>query len=189
MPLSRPAKLGSFLRAWLCALALGAVAAPAATLVQLSLNQMAQQSTAVVRASVVSSSASFTGSTIYTHYKLKVTETWKGTAPAEVVVPGGVANGYRQSFPGAPLLQPGTEYVLFLWTSKAGITHVMGLTQGLFNLAAPSGGALQATRVLAGETMLDAAGRQVQDHGLQMGLAELKAAVAQALGAAAGSLQ
>lgn len=194
MFLTRPSQLGSFLRACccaalLCAVTLCTVAASAATLVQLSMSQMARQSTAIVRASVVSSSASFTGSTIYTHYKLNVTETWKGKAPAEFVVPGGIANGYRQSFPGAPSLQPGVEYVLFLWTSKAGITHIVGLTQGLFNLSTPTGGSLQATRQPAGETMLDSAGRQVQDLGLQMGLADLKAAVAQALGSAAGSLQ
>src|SRR5579863_4984311 len=94
-----------------------------ATLQQLSLNDMVLQSTAIVRARVVSSSASFTGSTIYTHYKLQASETWKGTAPAEVMVPGGVTGRYRQSFPGTPQLQSGTEYVLFLWTSKAGITY------------------------------------------------------------------
>ena len=183
------AKSGSLVRVAFC---LAAGVLPAATLVQLSMNEMAQQATAIVRARVVSSSASFTGSTIYTHYKLQVTETWKaaqGAAPAEIMVPGGVANGYRQSFPGAPLLHAGSEYVLFLWTSQAGITHIIGLTQGLFNVATQTNGSVQATRQPSGETMLDASGWQVEDRGLQMGLADLKAGVAQALSAAAGAVQ
>ncbi len=88
--------------------------ASAATLQQLSMQQMTQSATAIVRATVTGSSASFTGSTIYTHYKLQVSETWKGTAVTEVMLPGGVAGGLRQSFPGVPQLQTGTEYMLFL---------------------------------------------------------------------------
>jgi hypothetical protein len=177
---------------WKSAIVLAAWAlAPAATLQQLSMDDMARESTAIVRARVVGSSASFTGSTIYTHYKLLVSETWKGTAPAELMIPGGIAGGYRQSFPGAPQLQPGvTEYVLFLWTSRAGITHIIGLTQGLFGLSPQSDGSMLASRRESGETMLDASGRQVQDRGVQLGLNDLKAQVAQSLGTtAAGALK
>src|SRR5580698_1807744 len=109
--------------------------AGAATLQQLSLDQITQSATAIVRARVTGSSASFTGSTIYTHYKLQVSEVWKGSGATEVVLPGGVAGGYRQSFPGVPVLNTGAEYVLFLWRSgSTGITHLVGLTQGLFNV-------------------------------------------------------
>ena len=171
-----------------CALAVGAGnPAAAATMQQLSLSDMALQSTAIVRARVVSSSASFTGSTIYTHYKLQVSETWKGTTPVEVMVPGGVAGGYRQSFPGAPQLQFGTDYVLFLWTSKAGITHIIGLTQGLFNIATQADGSSLASRGASGETMLDAKGKQVEDRSVQVGLTALRAQVAQYLGNTAGA--
>jgi hypothetical protein len=86
--------------------------AAAATLQQLSMDQIAQSATAIVRAHITGSSASFTGSTIYTHYKLQISETWKGSPGAEVMLPGGVAGGYRQSFPGVPTLQTGAEYVL-----------------------------------------------------------------------------
>ena len=85
---------------------------------QLSTDQMAKSATAIVRARVTGSSADFSGSTIYTHYKLQVSEVWKGSGMAEVMLPGGVANGYRQAFPGVPVLQTGSEYVLFLWTSQ-----------------------------------------------------------------------
>jgi hypothetical protein len=152
--------------------------APAATLQQLSLDQMTQASTAIVRARVTSANASFTGSTIYTHYKLQVVESWKGFLPTEVAVPGGVAGGFRQSFPGMPTLAVGAEYVMFLWTSTStSITHLVGLSQGLFNLSARSDGSTLATRPLIGEMMLDASGRKVADKAVQMNLASLRAQV------------
>jgi len=150
----------------------------AATLQQLTLDQMTQASTAIVRARVTSATASFTGSTIYTHYKLQVTESWKGFAPTEVAIPGGVAGGFRQSFPGMPTLTVGTEYVMFLWTSSTtGITHLTGLAQGLFNLSAQSDGSTLATRPLIGEMMLDASGHKVSDRAVVMSLTSLKANV------------
>ena len=154
--------------------------AAAATLQQLSLDQMTQNSTAIVRAHVTGSSAGFTGSTIYTHYKLQISETWKGAPGTEVMLPGGVAGGYRQSFPGVPSLQTGAEYVLFLWKSAStGITHVVGLSQGIFNVTQQADGSLQAGRPVIGETMLDASGRPVKDHAVQMQLSDMKAHVSQ----------
>jgi hypothetical protein len=95
------------------------------------------------------------------------------------MLPGGVANGYRQAFPGVPVLQTGSEYVLFLWTSqKTGIIHLLGFSQGLFNVVPQSDGSLQATRPLIGEGMIDAKGRPVKDKAVQMNLADLKAQVA-----------
>jgi hypothetical protein len=158
------------------------VAAPAATLQQLSVDQMSQSATAIVRARVTGATASFTGSTIYTHYHLQVTESWKGFTPSEVAVPGGVARGLRQSFPGMPELTAGTEYVLFLWTSSStGITHLVGLSQGLFNLAPQTDGSTVATRPLIGEMILDASGRKVVDHAVQMSVANLKSQVSRGL--------
>src|ERR1700761_266735 len=86
------------------------VSAPAATIQQLSLDQMTLDATAIVRARVTGSSVSFTGATIYTHYKLQVSEVWNGSGAAEVMLPGGVAGGYRQTYPGVPALKTGTEY-------------------------------------------------------------------------------
>jgi hypothetical protein len=154
--------------------------ASAATLQQLSMPQMAQSATAVVRAHVTGSYASFTGSTIYTHYKLQISETWKGSPGSEVMLPGGVANGLRQSFPGVPQLQTGAEYVLFLWTSSTtGITHVIGLNQGIFSLSQQSDGTMQANRARIGEGIYDSSGHAVQDHGMQMNLADMQTLVRQ----------
>jgi hypothetical protein len=153
-------------------------AAPAATLQQLTLDQMAQDATTIVKARVTGSSASFTGATIYTHYKLQVSEVWKGSGASEVMLPGGVAGGYRQSFPGVPALKTGAEYVLFLWTSAStGITHLVGLTQGLYDVTTQADGSVLVSRPRIGETMLDLTGREVKDQAVRMNLAAMKTRV------------
>jgi hypothetical protein len=167
----------------LAALLCGSVTAPAATLQQLSTAQMTQSASSIVRATVTSSSASFTGSTIYTHYKLNVSETWKGVAEPEVMIPGGVANGLRQTFPGLPQLQIGSEYVLFLWKSTAGVIHVLGFSQGVFNVSQGSTGIMQLTRPAIGETLLDANGRSVQDAGMQLTMPAMRFQVRKAIAA------
>ena len=172
--------IGLILVLWACC------SAAAATLQQLSLDQMTQSATAIVRARITGSSASFTGSTIYTHYKLQVTETWKGFSTTDVVLPGGVAGGYRQSFPGVPALQTGTEYVLFLWTSSTGMTHLVGLSQGIFNVGQLTDGTLQVSRAKIGENMLDANGRPVQDQAVQMQLTDMKTRVGSTIAIGAG---
>jgi hypothetical protein len=152
--------------------------AGAATLQQLSLDQMTQSATAIVRAHVTGSSAGFTGSTVYTHYKLQVSETWKGAPTAEVMLPGGTAAGYRQSFPGVPTLQTGAEYVLYLWkSSTTGITHIVGLSQGIFSVTQQADGSVQVSRPKIGETILDAGGHPVRDQAIQMQLSEMKTQV------------
>jgi hypothetical protein len=151
--------------------------AAAATLQQLSLDQMTQSATAIVRARVTSSSASLTGSTIYTHYKLQTSEIWKGFPASEVLLPGGVASGYRQSFPGVPALQTGAEYVLFLWTSSTGITHLVGLSQGIYDVTRQTDGAILVSRPEIGETMLDSRGHKVRDRAIQMQFGDMKARV------------
>ncbi len=152
--------------------------ATAATLQQLSMDQMTQSATAIVRARVTGSYSSLTKSTIYTHYKLQVTESWKGFPTAEVMLPGGTAGGYTQSVPGVPALETGTEYVMFLWTSPStGITHLVGLTQGIFSVSKQPDGSMMASRDEIGETMLDSTGAKVTDRAVRMNLADLKSRV------------
>jgi hypothetical protein len=155
--------------------------AAAATLQQMSLDEMTSSATAIVRARITGSSANLTGRTIYTHYRLDVSETWKGRPAAEVMVPGGVVNGNRQSFPGVPELTTGAEYVLFLWTSPGGVVYVVGLTQGIFNVAAGSDGVVMASRPQSGELMLDAKGQKVADQAVRMRLADMKSQVSSKL--------
>jgi hypothetical protein len=150
----------------------------AATLEQLSMDQMSQNATSVVRARVAGSYTSTINSTIYTHYKLHVSEVWKGGSATEVMLPGGSSNGKKQSFPGVPELGIGSEYVLFLWTSSStGITHLLGLTQGLLNISSQGDGTVVASRPRIGEMMLDAAGRKVTDQAVSMKVTDLKTRV------------
>jgi hypothetical protein len=159
----------------------------ATTLEQLTLDDMIQQSTAIVRARVTGSHAGMRAGNIYTYFQLQVVENWKGQRVTEVAVPGGVAGGIRQSVSGAPELKPGQEYVLFLWTSRSGLTQVIGLSQGLFKLSEESsqgGGVAVAGRPAASELMLNRSGLPVEDHAVSMPVQDLRARVLQALGTA-----
>src|SRR5689334_23044757 len=111
----------------------GLSASSAATLERLSLDDLAQKSTDIVRATVTGTYADLRGSSIYTHWKLQVTDRWKGSGGSaiEVLVPGGNANGLHQDVPGAPKLVQGKEYLLFLWVSKSGSIYITGWGQGV----------------------------------------------------------
>ena len=170
------------------ALTLGVIApAWATSLEQLTLDEIARKSTAIVRARVTGSRVATLGTNIYTYFQLQVIETWKspgqtsGQPPTEVAVPGGVADGIRQSVTGAPQLKPGLEYVLFLWTSRSGLTQVIGLSQGLFKLSEESSGKAVAQRPAASELMLNRSGLPVDDGAVSMPLQDLRAQVRLAL--------
>jgi len=116
-----------------------------------------------------------------------VSERFKGPAAdsVEVLVPGGAVNGQRQSFAGAPSFNQGDEFVFFLWTSRAGLTQVIGLTQGLFSVAADGTSDPVATRSATRELMLDSgSGRPVKDQMLTMHLSELRSRIASTLATA-----
>jgi hypothetical protein len=159
---------------------------PGATLERLTFSDMVVKSTAVVRGKVLSSRAAFSGGLIFTHYQVRVTESLKGRNPGvvDLAVPGGVANGRRQAVSGAPEFQPGDDCVFFLWTSRAGVTQVIGLTQGIFRVTGSEADPAVA-RVPTHELMLDqATHRPVKDVPLNMRLSDLRTLVADTLGAA-----
>jgi hypothetical protein len=158
--------------------------AGATTLEQLTLDEMALKSTAIVRARVTGSRAGTRSGNIYTYFRLEVLDNWKGHAVTEVAVPGGEADGIRQTAAGAPELKPGQEYVLFLWTSRSGLTQVMGLSQGLFRLSGEGSGEAVAQRAATSELMLNPSGLPVEDRAVNMPLHELRTRVRQALATA-----
>ena len=163
---------------------------PSATLERLSLDDMITRSTTIVRGKVAASWAAYTGSVIYTHYQIQVSEQFKGTPrdSVEVMLPGGTAKGLSQSFSGSPVLKQGDEFVFFLWTSKGGITWITGLTQGLFSLPPGDAGTDRvATRAASAELMLDQqTSRPVKDTALTMSLSELRSRIAATLAAQGG---
>jgi len=163
---------------------LGLIALRAATLEYLSLDDMALKATAIVRARVAGSYGAAGRSIIYTHYKIQVLERWKGPAQPEmdIVFPGGSADGRRQTFPGTPQLANGGEYLLFLWESpKTGLTHVVGLSQGVFTLGKDEKGEIRAFRGANTETMLDSAGHAVRQPPVSMSLGDFHVRVARVL--------
>lgn len=159
-----------------CLIAWG-LAAQAATLEYLSIDEMTEKATAIVRGRIAGSEARFFGPLIYTHYTVEVLERWKGpdVQQLDVVVPGGTVQGSRQTFSGAPALVGGEEYVLFLWTGASGLTHVVGLSQGAFSLKSDDTGEATASRVAATEGMIDPkTGRVVADKALRVRLSDLR---------------
>jgi len=153
---------------------------PAATLEYLSLDDMALQSTAIVRAKVAGAYAAQHGRLIYTHYRIQVTETWKGVSAStlDVVVPGGIFGGLRQTVSGAPALANNAEYVIFLWTGKSGLTQIIGLSQGLFSLTQGTGGELMAARTAALDLTV---GGGPKDQALSLRLSDLRQRVVASL--------
>jgi hypothetical protein len=178
---------------WLALLfVLGIQPLPCATLEQLSMNDLIVKSTVIVRGMIADSWAALTGSIIYTHYKIQVSESLKGPqqSSVEIVVAGGVFNNRSQSFSGSPTLNKGDQFVFFLWTSSAGLTQVMGLTQGLFAIAQDGSADPTATRAATRELMLDPkTARPVRDAALSMHLSDLRSLIASMLQASQGASQ
>jgi hypothetical protein len=151
---------------------------------QLSMDDLAVQSTAIIRGQVTSSYTAFSGPTVYTHYRVTVTETWKGSAAVtvDVALPGGTAGNIRQSYPGVPQLSSGTDYVLYLWTSPtSGITFPTGFSQGIFSVTGTTTSGLLTSRAATSELMIGPTGHPVQDRAVSMLLSDMKSQVAAAL--------
>ncbi|MDQ2950395.1 MAG: hypothetical protein M3Y27_31390 [Acidobacteriota bacterium] len=149
------------------------------TLQQLSLDDMIRKSSEIVRGKVQCTGSAFRGSTLYTNYRVQVSEQWKGTpAPQlDIAIPGGLSGVVRQTYAGAPVLADGQEFILFLWTSKSGLRQIIGLSQGLFNVQPVVGGVWMASRAPATEQMVGLGGQLVQDTALAMPLGDLRAKV------------
>jgi hypothetical protein len=168
----------------LVVLTLANFSAQATTLLRLGLGDMAQDSTAIARVKIVAASEVLRGSDVFTVYRFETLESLKRPASGglqTVAVPGGAAGGIRQVVAGAPVLRVGGEYVLFLWTSRSGLTQIVGLSQGLFEVSRESSNRLQVTRAAASEQMLDATGRAVRPETVIMSWTEMKSRVSHAL--------
>jgi len=174
---------------FLLCLAAGLAPLRAAILERLSLDELTQQSTLIVRAKVTGSSAEFHGSMIYTHWKLQVEDKWKGPdrSTLEVLIPGGRTREFHQDVAGAPKLLAGKEYLLFLWTSKSGLTYITGLSQGLFEMGKNDAGERVVSRAASGEPMLDRTSwKLVKDESIQMRYSEITSQISATLAQGGG---
>jgi hypothetical protein len=155
-----------------------------ATVEKMSLDNMIQRSTAIVRGRAVGARTLVRGAVIYTVYQVRVAERWKGPVSSveEVAVPGGTANRVRQRFIGTPKIQEGAEYVFFLWTGANRITHVIGLSQGVLDLRTDNKGNPTVFRAAAKGHVVDSDGRSVEDAPLSMSLRNLRSRIRLVLG-------
>lgn len=168
----------------LCVL-FSAVHLAAATLERLTLNEMIEKSTSIVRGPVVASYTGMRGSLVYTYFKIRILEQWKGpqSGSVEIMVPGGVGPGIRQSFSGVPRLVNGKEYLLYLWKGPSGATQVTGFAQGVFSVSKNSSGETQVVRAASTEMMVEpGTERMVQDAPMTMPLREMSARISSVLG-------
>jgi len=92
----------------------------AATLEKLTVEQMTEQATMIVRGRVTGCAGEAHGRVIYTRCGVAVAETWKGAARTQVdfVIPGGTVRSLTQTFTGTPKFSSNEQYVLFLWAGN-----------------------------------------------------------------------
>lgn len=164
----------------LAGLYLAVTPARAVTLQQLSMDDLISQSTAIIRGRVLTSYTTVNGGEVLTHFKVQVSDRWKGVSAdvADIVFPGGAAGAVRQSIPGIPHLQEGREYVLYLWTNRAGLTFVTGFQQGIFAVSQSADGQLIVQRPAISEMLLNRGGRPVAGTPMRLPLQDMSTRVA-----------
>ncbi len=157
--------------------------AGATTLLKMSMNDLIVQSSSIVRAKITGIRTGAVGKDIFTYYQVQVSDTLKKGAilPAEFAVPGGVYGNLRQIAVGSPVFAEGQEYVLFLWTSRSGMTQIIGLTQGMFKLTQDSSGAAVLNRPAIADEMVDKSGKAATGAPVTMKWSELRDMIAKAL--------
>jgi hypothetical protein len=160
-----------------------ALSAGATSLQKLGLDEMIQKSTGIIRGKVTASYSGMVGVDVFTFYKIQVVEAFKGATVSQIdlAVPGGVSGRIRQVVPGAPEVVVGKEYVVFYWTSKSGLSQIIGLTQGLFSENPDSPTNPLLLQPASTETMLGPDGQPVADQPLTLRMSELRSRVGKVL--------
>jgi hypothetical protein len=125
----------------------------ATSFMRLSPEQMAANSTLIVRARCIGSIVAVERGEIWTLTSFEPRETWKGIAPPVVRVRllGGRTRDVTSYVSGVPRFRPGEEVVLFLVPSSAGRFAIVSWAQGTFRVRRdPASGAEVVTRDTAG---------------------------------------
>jgi hypothetical protein len=155
--------------------------ASAATLQYLTLDEMTAAATTIVRGSVIASHTAVRGPVTYTLYTLQVSERLKGrpASTIDIAIPGGVANGVRQTFSGAPELAAGSEYLIFAWRTQSGLNVIIGLSQGLFSVSAAASamGDAQVMQTSTRERVVNGSGRDVSLTPLHLSMGQMRAQI------------
>ena len=120
---------GSAKLSWMVLLFLGTVfVAKGTTFARLSISQMTQAASAIVRARCVANSAVEVSGEIWTLTTFDVQETWRGALPARITVRllGGTSGNLTSHVAGIPRFRPGEQVILFLARTK----HFLATTNG-----------------------------------------------------------
>ena len=112
-------------------------AAPATTLMRMSIEKMAHTAEVVVRARCVSNATGWDAGEIWTTTTFQIEETWKGTPPATIIVRllGGRAGNLTATVDGVPRFQTGEVVVLFLERTARGEFSIVSWKQGTFRIS------------------------------------------------------
>lgn len=160
------------------------IPAQATTVTRASLDDLIQKSTSIVRGRVTAAMSGSRGPSIYTVYKIQVLDRWKGAVEqqVDVQVAGGSVGALRQEIAGAPQLALGSEYVFFLWTGPSRTNYLLGLSQGVFDVAKDAAGNLVLTRQSSDAVAIDpATGAAGALDSVQMKMSDFGARVARTL--------
>jgi len=142
LALSFLAKRGISLCSFIVLLLVILVAAPASatTLVRMSLDQLAEASTEIIRAHVLSQQTDWNPqhTRIYTYTTLTLDQTYKGDPPSFPVIqqPGGTVGKTRLFVAGTVQFHPQTGYLLFLERAPADGSRflLVGMVQGAYKI-------------------------------------------------------
>lgn len=170
------------MRRALTVLAALAMSLPGTTLEKLTFDEMVAKSTSIVRGRITLASVQQHGAIYYSHYTVQVAEQFKGPAATsiDVVLPGGTIGRTHQTFSGVPTFAANSEQVLFLWKSKSGLTHIIGLSQGVLQVSTDASGKTVFSRGAIREGMVDGrTGRAVTDEGMRFTASEFSTRVRQ----------
>ena len=126
--------------------------ARATTVPAVGLEELVDQSAAIVHGRVVRSWAAWDGAHkyIWTHHLIKVIDAVRGAGAAYVVAsePGGQVGGVGMMFAGVPVYQVGEETIVFLYRTPVGFLRATGYGQGKYTVT-------PETRVRANSSGLD----------------------------------
>jgi len=175
--------------ALLLAILLSAAAAPATTLLRMSLEKLSRAAAVIVRARCLENSTAWEGGEIWTFTSFDVQEVWSGSAPNKITVRllGGRIADVTSSVSGVPRFRPGEEVLLFLEPTPRGDFSIVSWQQGAFRIRRDAHlDAETVTQDTAAFATFDPATRQFKAAGIRsLPLATFRAQVAAALRARA----
>jgi hypothetical protein len=108
---------------------------------RMAFEQIVSDSTKIVHGRVIDSRAEEVDGIIWTHYRVQVLDSVKGTNGDILTVtePGGELNGVGMIVQGASKFETGEEDVLFLYQTPLGFWRTTGWSQGKFDVVNSAG--------------------------------------------------